>query len=49
MKVLISGARKPVRRALLQYGIRRPVARFMPRLEDAVAAAREKARGMLSA
>jgi SulP family sulfate permease len=48
IEVLISGASKPVRRSLLQHGVRRPVARFMPSLEDAVAAARERARGMLA-
>ena len=40
--VLISGADKSVRHSLLQHRVRRPFARFMPSLEAAVAAAREK-------
>jgi SulP family sulfate permease len=43
-EVLISGASRPVRHALLQHGVRRPVARFMPGLEEAVAAAHERLR-----
>jgi SulP family sulfate permease len=43
-QVLISGASSPVRHALLQYGVRRPLARFMPSLEEAVAAAHERLR-----
>jgi SulP family sulfate permease len=43
-QVLISGASSPVRHALLQHGVRRPVARFMPSLEQAVAAAHERLR-----
>jgi SulP family sulfate permease len=43
-QVLISGASSPVRHALLQHGVRRPVARFMPGLEEAVAAAHERLR-----
>jgi SulP family sulfate permease len=43
-QVLVCGASPPVRHALLQHGVRRPLARFMPNLEDAVAAAHTKTR-----
>jgi SulP family sulfate permease len=43
-QVLVCGASPPVGHALLQHGVRRPLARFMPNLEDAVAAAHTKTR-----
>jgi SulP family sulfate permease len=44
IQVLVCGASPPVRHALLQHGVRRPLARFMPSLQDAIVAAHEKAR-----
>jgi SulP family sulfate permease len=41
-RVLVCGASAPVRHALLQHGVRRPLARFMPSVQDAVAAAHEE-------
>jgi SulP family sulfate permease len=41
--VLVCGASRPVRHALLQHGVRRPLARFVRSLQDAVAAAHEEA------
>ena len=45
-RVLVCGASPPVRHALLQHGVRRPLARFMPNVHDALAAAHENARDM---
>jgi hypothetical protein len=39
----VCGASPPVRHALLQHGVRRPLARFVRSLQDAVAAAHEGA------
>jgi SulP family sulfate permease len=41
-RVLVCGASAPVRHALLQHGVRRPLARFMRSVEDAVAAAHDE-------
>jgi SulP family sulfate permease len=40
--VLVCGASRPVRHALLQHGVRRPLARFVRSLQDAIAAAHEE-------
>jgi SulP family sulfate permease len=45
-RVVVCGASAPVRHALLQHGVRRPLARFMPNVHDAIAAAHENARDM---
>src|SRR5947209_4013723 len=41
-QILVCGANPAVRHALLQHGVRRPIARFMPGLADAIAAAQAK-------
>ncbi|MBV8851212.1 MAG: STAS domain-containing protein [Methylobacteriaceae bacterium] len=48
-QVLVAGASSPVRHALLQHGVRRPLARYMPSVEVALDATRAGAREVSAA